>query len=308
MSTAKFVLPIALVVTLGVAALVTTQVIGNNAAPADSLSADELAAEPISPIAPATLEAPTRPMPPIAAADAADVRIMPVPETGYFDEFGRYVLDLMEQDYAYVSVRVETPNGRPVEGAAPSFEIKGPNQLFKPPELSLPEKTNEFGVVEFAVVGREMGLDRVVVEYADAKVEVFFNIISQQASTYDMPEVGEGHLPWEALTRAKVSYENQTLFSEFPDGVAERSGKTARVVGFMMPLGADTRHSTFLLTSHPPGCFFHTPGGPAGIIEVFMEKPVEMYWDPIVLEGRFEALAESQSAVYQLHDAQVITQ
>ena len=48
------------------------------------------------------------------------------------------------------------------------------------------------------------------------------------------------------------------------------------------------------------------PGGAAGTVEVFAKKPLEVSWEPILLEGRFEAReAVEDGVVYRLHDARM---
>lgn len=254
------------------------------------LTAEELAAEPVP------------------ATDATGVTIAPVPEFGYFDEQGRYVLDLIEEEYTYIAIRIETADGEPVEGVEPVFSIQGTSELLEPADVSMQATTNQYGIVEFAVVGGEMGMDRIAIEYGDASTEVFVNVISQRATLYSMPEVGEGYLPWDDLLQAQVSFDDMTLFAEFPETVTQRSGETVKMAGFMMPLEAGVEQRWFLLTSHPPSCFFHVPGGPAGAVEVFAEEGIEVSWNPIVLEGRFEALEKSNSAVYRLSDARIVAQ
>ncbi len=245
---------------------------------------------------------------PVAAADASDVRIAPLIERGYLDEEGRYVIDLMEDDYVYIAVRVETEEGRPVEDAEPALSIVGTSQLLTPEDVSMSPTTDQYGIIEFAVVAGDMGLDRVGVEYDDANIEILINVISLRANDVSLPEVGEGYLPWDELLKAEVRYEDMILYATFPEVVSERSGDTVKMAGFMMPLETGMTQQWFLLTSHPPGCYFHVPGGPAGAVEVFAAEGIDIAWGPIVLEGQFRALAESESAVYRLDDARLVEQ
>ena len=284
------------IATVAIAALANAQASEQEAEePAGGLTADELAFEPLDPA--------DRP---IAAADATDVKISPVAEIGYFDEHGRYVVDLMQQDYTYIAVRVETPDGRPVEDAEPTFSIEGTSQLLEPAEVSMQETTNQYGIVEFAVVGGEMGLDRIAVEYGEASTEILINVISLRMYDYATLVEEEGFLSWNDLMQARVRYEDMMLQAELPEAVVARSGEVVRITGFMLPLEAGMEQSWFVLTTHPPGCFFHMPGGPSGAVEVFAEEGIQVSWNPIVLEGRFEALEKSESAVYQLHDARIV--
>ena len=315
-----------IVATIALATLANTQAPGQEATePPGGLTAEELAVEPPAYVSesspdPADQAVANRPIAdepladqpianqPIAAVDATDVRIAPVAESGYFDEQGRYVIDLVQQDYSYIAVRVETSDGRPVEDAEPLFSIEGTSQLLEPRDVSMPATTNQYGIVEFAVVAGEMGLDRIAIEYGGASTEVLVNVISLRATAYSLPPVGEGYLSWDDLMQAQVRYEDMMLFADFPAEVAERSGETVKIPGFMTPLETGMKQHWFLLTTHPPSCFFHIPGGPSGVVEVFAEEGIEVSWDPIVLEGRFEALEKSDGGVYRLHDARIIEQ
>ncbi|MCY4343206.1 MAG: DUF3299 domain-containing protein [Gammaproteobacteria bacterium] len=266
-------------------------------APLSGLTAEELAAEP-----------PASAIAPVKAADATDLRIEVLAEIGYVDEQGRYVVDLLQQDFAYLAVRVETAQGQPVVDAAPAFSIEGTSLLLEPHEVSPRATTDEDGVVEFAVVGGQMGLDRVEVKVGEASTELLVNVISLQAAGFPMPPVVEGGLSWQDLMQARIRYEEMMLVADFPEAVAERTGQTVKLSGFMMPLEPDLKQFRFLLTSNPPSCFFHVPGGPAGAVEVLANKGIEVSWNPVVLEGRFEPQRQSEiGVVYRLLDARLVT-
>ena len=131
----------------------------------NGLTREELAAEPPPP-PPARQPQFTAP---VMAEAATDVRLEVSAEFGYVDEFGRYVVDLLEQDYAYLSVQLTTPDGRPVMGAAPAFSVAGTSRLLEPQALSKRMTSDEFGVIEFAVMGGRMGLDRVRIEVGQTR-------------------------------------------------------------------------------------------------------------------------------------------
>ena len=245
---------------------------------------------------------------PVSAAEATDVQIEVMGETGYVDEQGRYVVDLLERDYAYLAVMLETGAGRPVQGAVPTFSIEGTSRLLRPGEVSSQTATNENGVVEFALIGGQMSLGRdlVRIEFGAASAEILVNVISLRAAGFPMPPAVEGSLPWEDLMRARVQYRDMKLFADFPPEIADLAGQTVKVWGFMMPLEPDLEQRRFLLASNPPSCFFHVPGGPAGTVEVFAPEGIEVSWDAVVLEGRFEPQQESETGVvYRLHDARL---
>lgn len=275
------------------------------AVPPNGLTEEELAAEPPEDQSWQSLGWDVKP---VAAEDATDVSIEALAEVGYVDEQGRYVVDLLQQDFAYLAVRIETADGIPVIDAVPAFSIEGTSQLLEPKEVSPRTATDEYGVIEFAVVGGEMGLDRVKIELGEASTEILVNIISLEAAGFPPLPVVEGGLPWEELMSARIRFQEMVLYADFPETITEHAGESVRLSGFMMPLDPDLKQHRFLLTSNPPSCFFHVPGGPAGAVEVIASEGIEVSWDPVVLEGRFEPQRKSEiGVVYRLHDARLVT-
>ena len=86
-----------------------------------------------------------------------------------------------------------------------------------------------------------------------------------------------------------------------------RANTTVKLSGFIMPLDPDIEQRHFLLTSNPPSCFFHIPGGPAGAVEVFASEGIEATWNPVVIEGRLETLDTGEyGVIYRLQDARAV--
>lgn len=225
-------------------------------------------------------------------------------EFGYKDENGRYVIDLFERDKAYLGVRVTTEDGQPVVGASPSVTVEGTSRVVLN-ELS----STEDGVMNFGVIGGEMGLDTVTATLGETSIEFAINVISLAAAGFPTLEPLDGGIGWDELMQAQLAYEDFNLIASFPDSIKARAGKTVKLSGFMMPLDPDLEQKHFLLTSNPPSCFFHIPGGPAGSVEILADKGIEVSWDPIVVEGRFEPLESSENGVvYRLVDARQIQQ
>jgi hypothetical protein len=266
------------------------------------LTLQEMAAEPrdqasMSPTTPDSLE-------PLSIDSAQRISIGVVSESGYYNEKNEYVVDLLERDYAYLSVQLTTDSGHPIEGATPDITIEGSSRLLQPNEVSYMSSTDKTGMIEFAVAGGKMGVDRVRVAVGDAHADILINVISLSAAGFPQLANIEGGIPWEQLALARVTYTDLAIETEFPTSVLAQSGKIIRVTGYMMPLETEELQRHFLLTSNPPSCFFHIPGGPTGAIEVLTETGIEVSWDPVILEGRFEPLVRSEAGfVYRLHDA-----
>ncbi len=241
---------------------------------------------------------------PVPASGAKGFVITGVGEYSYLDEQGRYFVDVLERDQAYLGVRITTPAGQPIVGAMPSIDLQGSSTL----ELS--ELTSaEDGVIRFRVVGGQMGLDTVTASIGETSIKFMINVISLRAAGFPELKSVEGSVGWSELMQARIEYQDFSMVATFPQSVQERSGKQVKINGFMLPLEPQLKQKRFLLTSNPPSCFFHIPGGPAGSIEVFAQEGIEASWDPILVEGRFEPQATSETGVvYQLYEARLVDQ
>lgn len=244
---------------------------------------------------------------PILAADADGFALGVYSDAGYNDAKGRYVIDLLEQDYAYLSLIVTDPSGRPVVGAKPSFVMEGTSELLTDDEVGPASLTDASGTLDFALIGGTMALDRVIVSVGDARHEVLINVISLEASGFPKPREVDGGIRWQELMGARLSYAQESVTVSFPESIRRQADQVVKISGFMMPLEPDLKQKRFLLTSNPPSCFFHIPGGPAGAVEVFAPEGIEASWDPVIVEGRFELLeTDEYGVIYRLKDAKLL--
>lgn len=235
-------------------------------------------------------------------ADASYI-LTPLVQGGYLDATGRLMVDVLELDYAFMALQVMTPDGRPVIDAKVDYSVEGNSKLRADDDASTTFLTNEYGIAEFSVVAGQMAQDVVTAKVGKTDLQIVLNIISLQAlAAPKLPEV-EGGIPWGDLMQANLSYDNYELTAVFPAQIAAKAGETVRISGFMTPLQADSPQRWFLLTSSPPHCYFDIPGGPAGTVEVLAPDGVELSWDPVVIEGRFEPIERGSGTVYRLHDA-----
>lgn len=240
----------------------------------------------------------------VSEVEPIAIRLSPLEELGYYDADDIYVRDVLEGEHAFLAVRVETADGRPIQNAKPTVEITGSSQQLNGIEFALPGASDEYGIYEFVVLPGAMGRDEVELVLGDSRTVLRLNIISLRAAGFPLPPVVEGGIPWDTLLEAKIEYKDQFLEAEFPETLTAKAGQQVKLSGFMMPLDPDLKQKRFLLTASPPSCFFHVPGGPAGAVEVLAPEGIEATWDPIVLEGRFEPLSRSeQGLVYRLQDA-----
>lgn len=242
---------------------------------------------------------------PFPAAQAKAVKMHILWESGYINANRQYVIDLLERDLAYLTVKVETPDGSPVSGAQPHYSIKGSSQITAVDEA---QSTDETGMVSFGVIGGKMGEDHLTIAYGGETTDVLVNIISLKAAGYDNLTEVEGAVRWDELMKARLHFKLDGVEASFPPAIAAHDRKVVKLVGFMMPLDPEEKQKHFLLTSNPPSCFFHIPGGPAGAVEVFADKGIKASWDPIILEGRFETASKSEMGViYRLHSARALS-
>ncbi len=244
---------------------------------------------------------------PIAAADVSAVHLEIVGESSYRDEKGRYVVDVIENDFAYLTLVVSSSDGRPVLGAAPKIEIDGASQLAPVSEQSQTGLTDDRGTLPFAIHAGARALEQFQVQLLDQKLTVLLNIIGIEALGFAALDQRKDVLRWRELQSAQLHYVGERLLPRFPAEISALDRKTVRLIGFMMPLEASMKVRHFLLTGNPPSCFFHVPGGPAGAVEVRLEQGIEPTWDPMVVEGKLRLVRESDNGViYQLDAARQI--
>ena len=228
-------------------------------------------------------------------------------QSGYTDQVGRNVIDVIEGYQVNLALTAETKAGRPVIGLAPDFDLTGSSELIPPGESTLLTSTDESGILEFGVTAGQQGMDKLTVSFGKNEATVYFNIISLKINDFPSAPTLLGGLNWSQLMKTELSLVEDEVKVDFPNEILEQDGELVRVSGFMMPMDSSLKQKHFLLTSSPPHCFFHIPGGPAGVIEVFSEDGVESSWGPVVVEGKFELVsAPEMGVIYKLHHAQPV--
>ena len=105
-------------------------------------------------------------------------------------------------------------------------------------------------------------------------------------------------VPWSVLTEVKTRTEKTRVLPIFTPQIQNMNGKPQRVQGYMMPLDPGERQTHFLLASVPLTCPFCLPGGPESMVEVKSKTAVAYSFEPIVMQGRFEVLADDPSGLY----------
>ncbi|MEL7296601.1 MAG: hypothetical protein AAGJ86_03005 [Pseudomonadota bacterium] len=241
-------------------------------------------------------------------AQADSIVVTPMVRGAYMDAQGRIAIDVMENDNAFIALRVTTEDGTPVSAASATINVKGTSAIESLGEDAGDFETDDYGIMETVITAGNMGVDVLSARIGDTETTIAINIISLQAlMAPQLPSVEDG-LAWADLMQAKLSYSGNNLVAVFPTAVSEQSGKTVKISGFMTPLEASAKQSRFLLTSSPPHCYFDIPGGPAGTVEVLAKQGIEISWTPVVMEGRLETIARGNGTVYRLHDAKRIPQ
>lgn len=245
---------------------------------------------------------------PVTADASATYRFVLLSDSGYTDERGRSVIDVIEGYEINMALSVDTLDGKPVMGLEPKFELLGSSTLIPPGVSTKLTSTDESGILEFGIVAGNQGMDQLTVSYGENVSVVHFNIISIMINDFPTVQVLEDGLNWSELMQARIDFVDGELKITFPEIIKQQNGEKLKVSGFMMPLDPDIRQRHFLLTSSPPHCFFHIPGGPTGVIEVFSEKGIEASWEPVLIEGVFELVdaGKGMGIIYQMRDAEVV--
>ncbi len=164
--------------------------------------------------------------------------------------------------------------------------------------------TDESGILEFGVIAGAKGMDTVELTFGENTASININIISLNIHNFAaLPELESG-VKWSELMEANLDYADNKLIASFPGSLVQQEGKEVNMVGYMTPLDTDTKQRHFLLTSSPPSCFFHFPGGPAGVVEVFSEDGIDSSWSAVKLTGKLVLVEASETGIiYQLEGA-----
>lgn len=247
---------------------------------------------------------------PVTADESATYRFVLLSDSGYTDERGRSVIDVIEGYEVNLALSVDTLDGSPVMGLEPEINIDGSSKLIPPGVSTKLTSTDESGILEFGVIAGNQGMDQLTVSFGENVTTVHLNVIGIAIKSAPTAQFLEDGLNWSELMQAKIDFVDGELEITFPEIIEQQNGEKVKVSGFMMPLDPDIRQRHFLLTSSPPHCFFHIPGGPTGVIEVFSEEGVEASWDPVVLEGTLELVGagSGMGIIYQMKNAEIVNE
>lgn len=222
-------------------------------------------------------------------------------ETG-MERQGQLVVDALERDRLYLGVALETESGQPLAGQEVGISGSGQAQLIR-----AASQTDAEGYLEFQLIAGMAGQETFRVSAGGITREFILNV---RPSDYDqwlgnVPR--KGLTSWKLLMQTRVEPEGEGLRAVFPPEIARLDGQKVRVAGFMLPLDPTPEQTHFLLSANPPNCFFHVPGGPSTVAEVFAPKAITGSFDPLVVEGRLVLVAQNElGIVYQLKDARLV--
>ena len=110
-----------------------------------------------------------------------------------------------------------------------------------------------------------------------------------------LPEV-EGTVGWDTLRGVELVFDGPDMLPEYSAEVRALDGETIAMVGFMLPL--DPSGARVLLSQYAPHCPFCMTAGPESFVELEYEEPIALGLDPIVVEGRFEAIDGAWNGYY----------
>ena len=83
-----------------------------------------------------------------------------------------------------------------------------------------------------------------------------------------LPERSDA-LSWKTLGQVEPSNANGKLIPKFSKEILALDKKDVKVIGFMVPIEPDAKHTHFVLSAVPPSCPFCMPAGPESMVEVW---------------------------------------
>lgn len=213
---------------------------------------------------------------------------------------GLLTIDAYEHDRLWLAIGLETEAGMPLPAETVRFRTEGPAQI-----VAAQRQTDEDGYLEFQLLVGTAGTQTVEVSAAEVRREFRLNIIPNDFDQWlaGLPQTGLTR--WNLLMEARVTADAAgALQVDFPEAVRALEGQTVTLAGFMLPLEPSPAQKHFLLSASPPNCFFHVPGGPSTVVEVFADTPVPGSFDPMRVQGRLELVSASEMGIlYRLQAA-----
>lgn len=121
----------------------------------------------------------------------------------------------------------------------------------------------------------------------------------------DLPEL-KGVVSWRVLGQVKSSAVGKKVLPQFTPDISELDQQEIRLQGYMLPIAAGEAHTHFLLSMRPPHCPFCLSLGPEYLVEVKSKSPIRHTYEPLVIAGRFNVLADDPFGLfYRLTDARL---
>lgn len=237
---------------------------------------------------------------PLTLTPAEGPAVLRVLSEGGVMEGGTLVVDAYERDLVYLGVVLETESGRAIPQRAVTVSSPGNTQI-----ITSAPGTDEDGYFEFQLLAPEQGRQAMKVAAAGVSREFVLNVVANPQLEW-VRQLGGDVVPWETLMAADLVFDQLAVRARFPDELAKLDTQSVKLGGFMVPLEAAADQKHFLLSANPPSCFYHLPGGPTTVVEVFASKPIAASFEPLLLRGRLELVEESEvGVVYRLHDAEI---
>ena len=114
---------------------------------------------------------------------------------------------------------------------------------------------------------------------------------------------------WDKLKACKVDLDAARhiyRLTPTPD-IKAMEGHSLMVQGFILPLDGTDKTRHFLIGVNTPVCFYHPPGEPNELMEVFSIKPVTWSDQPMYIKGRFTQVDEASEGVFfRLEEAEPV--
>lgn len=215
---------------------------------------------------------------------------------------GKLAVPAFPGDLIYLVANLQNEAGEPIPNAELSIRSRNGTAA-----VTMADRTDAQGDLEFRLIAGKVGEDLVTVTAAGVQRDFFIDVTQPTRGEWLGGLDTRGTTPWNLLEQATIGIGRQRITAQFPPAVQALGGKRIQLAGFMMPLGVEEKQPHFLLSANPPSCFFHAPGGPASVIEVFAETAVRMSFEGMVVEGTLELVPDSDAGmIYRLRGARLV--
>ena len=114
-------------------------------------------------------------------------------------------------------------------------------------------------------------------------------------------------IKWEIFAQTKEDmkctideegFDNCLIKPIYAEKIKKLNNQQVTLTGFMFPLDATEKQKNFLIGPYPASCPFNYHVGPAQIVEVILNKPIDFSYDPVTVKGTLSLQYNQETGIF----------